>query len=88
MKKVFTELIIKRLPHFSDNLEEALEDPFESIRTVFPDEVFDEILKIKKVDPTEIKQYKTKFYSYVQLISFNRPRDFFVYAMRWNHDLA
>jgi hypothetical protein len=72
----FCKLLIKRLPHFADNLEEALDNPIESIKSVFPDYIFEEVLETKKVDNTEIKQYKTKFYSYVQLISFNRPRDF------------
>lgn len=75
-ERSFCELLIKRLPHFSDDLAAALEDPFSSIKSVFPDEIFEEVLSLKNVKPEEIKQYKTKFYSYVQLISFNRPRDF------------
>ena len=75
-EKSFCELLIRRLPHFSDNLDDALQDPYTSIKSVFPDEIFEEILAIKKVKPEEIKHYKTKFYSYIQLISFNRPRDF------------
>ena len=75
-EKNFCELLIKRLPHFSTNQAEALASPFSSIREVFPDAVFEEILELKKVKTTEIKQYKTKFYAYMQLISFNRPRDF------------
>lgn len=75
-EKSFCELLIKRLPHFSNNIEEALADPFASIKSVFPDEIFEEVLTTKHVKYEEIKQYKTKFYSYMQLISFNRPRDF------------
>lgn len=75
-EKSFCELLIKRLPHFSDDLEGALADPFTSIKRVFPDEMFEEILRLKHVKAEDIKQYKTRFYSYIQLISFNRPRDF------------
>ncbi|HEX7483531.1 MAG TPA: hypothetical protein VF281_00100 [Candidatus Saccharimonadales bacterium] len=75
-EKSFCEMLIKRLPHFANNLEDALLDPFKSIKDVFPDEVFDEVMNIKGVSSEEIKQYRTKFYAYVQLISFNRPRDF------------
>lgn len=72
----FCELLIKRLPHFAGNLDESLRDPYTSIQTVFPDNIFDEVLSLKEVNPEEIKQYHTKFYAYMQLISFNRPRDF------------
>lgn len=75
-EKSFCQLLIKRLPHFTENLEEALESPFESIKDVFPDEVFEDVFRQKNIKPESIKQYKTRFYSYVQLISFNRPRDF------------
>lgn len=72
----FCEMLIKRLPHFADNLDKSLAAPMVSIKAVFPDDVFDEMLKLKGVKPQEIKQYETKFYAYVQLISFNRPRDY------------
>ena len=75
-EKNFCELLIKRLPHFSNMQDEALINPYESIRKVFPDEVFEEVLGLKNIQQKEIKQYKTNFYSYIQLISFNRPRDF------------
>lgn len=75
-EKSFCEMLIKRLPHFANSLEQSLADPLNSIKTVFPDNVFDEVLKSKGVNPAEIKQYGTKFYAYMQLISFNRPRDF------------
>jgi hypothetical protein len=72
----FCKLLIKRLPHFAKNMDVALQDPFNSIKQVFPDEIFDEVLKEKNIDKAEIKHYSTNFYSYMQLISFNRPRDF------------
>lgn len=75
----FAGLIIRRLPHFSGKLEEALNRPIESIKEIFPDEIFSEKLK-----HFETNRYATNFYAYMIAISFNRPRDFlsFCYAMR------
>lgn len=75
----FACLLIKRLPHFSDNLASALAKPMESIKSVFPDEIFTE-----KLSHFESKRYATNFYAYMVAISFNRPRDFlaFCYALR------
>lgn len=75
-EKSFCKLLINRLPHFSSDLEAALADPYTSIKQVFPDSIFEEVIASKKINNNEVKQYETKFYSYVQLISFNRPRDF------------
>lgn len=75
----FAGLLIRRLPHFSRNLEEALKSPISSIKSVFPDNLFD-----KKLAAFDTKRYGTNFYAYMVAVSFNRPRDFlaFCYAMR------
>jgi hypothetical protein len=75
----FAGLIIRRLPHFSADLASALAKPMESIKLVFPDEIFAD-----KLSQFETKRYATNFYAYMVAISFNRPRDFlaFCYASR------
>ncbi len=75
----FAGLIIRRLPHFRNNLEEALKDPKIALKKLFPDEIFAEKLSL-----FETNRYTTNFYAYLVAVSFNRPRDFlsFCYAMR------
>lgn len=75
----FAGLLIRRLPHFSGNLEQALRSPISSMKTLFPDNLFD-----AKLAEFDTKRYGTNFYAYMVAISFNRPRDFlaFCYAMR------
>jgi hypothetical protein len=75
----FAGLLIKRLPFYSDNLEENLKNPVEAIRKQFPDEIFTDALA-----DFETNRYATNFYAYIVAVSFNRPRDFlmFCYAMR------
>ncbi len=75
----FASVLIKRLPFYSDNLNESLEDPIEAIRRQFPDEIFASAL-----EGFETNRYATNFYAYMVAVSFNRPRDFlmFCYAMR------
>jgi hypothetical protein len=75
----FASLIIRRLPHFAGHLDEALTHPVESIKQVFPDEIFSQ-----KLSHFETNRYATNFYAYMVAISFNRPRDFlaFCYALR------
>lgn len=75
-EKSFCKLLIKRLPYFSDKIDDALNNPTQSIKEIFPDEVFEDIFRKKGINKSEIKKYATSFYSYVQLISFNRPRDY------------
>lgn len=75
----FAGLIIRRLPHFSDNLDEALKKPLDSIKKVFPNEIFSD-----KLQQFDTNRYSTNFYAYMIAISFNRPRDFlaFCYVLR------
>jgi len=78
-EKSFAGLLIRRLPFFSDNLEEYLKQPIESLRKEFPDIIF-----TKALENFNTKRYATNFYAYMIAISFNRPRDFlmFCFAMR------
>ncbi len=78
-ERSFASLLIRRLPHFRQNVEEALKNPVESIRALFPDEMFQ-----TRLEAFDTKRYATNFYAYMVAISFNRPRDFlaFCYAMR------
>lgn len=71
----FAGLVIRRLPHFSDNLEEALKKPLDSIKKVFPNEIFSD--KLQRFDTN---RYSTNFYAYMIAISFNRPRDFLAFC--------
>lgn len=75
----FAGLIIRRLPHFAENREEAIKNPISSVKKVFPDSLFESRLTV-----FDTNRYGTKFYGYVVGISFNRPRDFLAlcYAMR------
>lgn len=75
----FAGLVIRRLPHFSENLEEALADPVNSLKKLFPDSIFSE-----KLEQFETNRYHSNFYAYIVAISFNRPRDFlsFCFALR------
>jgi hypothetical protein len=78
-EKDFASLLIRRLPFFADNMDKALENPIDSIRELFPDEIFK-----KEIERFETSRYSSGFYAYIVAISFNRPRDFlsFCYAMR------
>lgn len=78
-ERSFSSLLIRRLPFFQDSLEASLNDPIESIRKAFPDEIFQNVLK-----QFETNRFQTNFYAYMVAISFNRPRDFlmFCHAMR------
>jgi hypothetical protein len=78
-EKSFACLLIRRLPFFQDDVEKYLADPIESIRSQFPDSIFN-----KSLEGFETNQFATNFYAYMVAISFNRPRDFlmFCYAMR------
>lgn len=78
-EKSFAGLLIRRLPFFKDNMELALREPVESIRSLFPDDIFSKHLK-----DFDTNRYATNFYAYMVATSFNRPRDFlmFCYAMR------
>jgi len=40
----FASLLIRRLPFYQDNLHKSLQNPKESIRKLFPDEIFSEVL--------------------------------------------
>ena len=71
----FAGLLIRRLPHFAENREKALEDPIKSIKSLFPDEIFQE-----RLTAFETNRYSTNFYAYMVGISFNRPRDFLAYC--------
>lgn len=75
----FAGLLIRRLPHFANDIEGALKKPFESIKSIFPDEIFSD-----KLSQFSTNRYATNFYAYIVAISFNRPRDFlaFCYALR------
>jgi len=75
----FASLLIRRLPFYSDTVEESLRDPKKAIQKVFPNEIFSTQLK-----EFYTNTYITNFYAYMVAISFNRPRDFlmFCYAMR------
>jgi hypothetical protein len=78
-EKDFSSLLIRRMPYFADNLEEALSDPVKSIKERFPDDIFTDFLKSFSTN-----RYGSNFYAYMAAISFNRPRDFlqFCYALR------
>ncbi len=78
-EKDFASLLIRRMPYFSDNLEDALTDPVKNIKDRFPDEIFADFLKMFSTN-----RYGSNFYAYMAAISFNRPRDFlqFCYALR------
>lgn len=78
-EKSFASLLIRRMPHFADKLDDALSDPIASIKEWFPDEIFADFLKSFSTN-----RYKSNFYAYMAAISFNRPRDFlqFCYALR------
>lgn len=78
-EKDFASLLIKRMPYYDDRRDEALEDPVNSLKERFPDEIFSEFLQSFSTN-----RYKSNFYAYMAAISFNRPRDFlqFCYAMR------
>jgi hypothetical protein len=78
-EKSFCELLIKRLAFFEGNIEESLKDPVNSIKKLFPDNIFEERLRASTT-----KTYHSNFYAYMMAISFNRPRDFlkFCYALR------
>jgi len=78
-EKSFASLLIKRMPYFSDTLDEALLDPIASLKERFPDEIFTEFLKTFSTN-----HYRSNFYAYIAAISFNRPRDFlqYCYALR------
>ena len=78
-EKSFASLLIRRMPFFSDSLEQSLQDPVSSLKSRFPDDIFSEYLK----DFTT-NRYRSNFYAYMAAISFNRPRDFlqFCYALR------
>lgn len=75
----FAGLIIRRLPHFLDRLDEALVDPVSSLKELFPDSIFYE-----KLEQFETNRYRSNFYAYMVAVSFNRPRDYlsFCYALR------
>lgn len=73
-EETFCKLLIKRLPNFYPDQEEALSKPKEYIKKIFPDEIF-------KVNSTNVHRYSTNFYTYMQLISFNRPRDFLKFGV-------
>lgn len=78
-EKNFCSLLIKRLPFYEKNREEALIDPVKSIKAQFPDSIFQDALS-----EFDTNRQGGNFYSYMLAISFNRPRDFlrFCYAMR------
>jgi hypothetical protein len=78
-EKSFASLLIRRMPYFTDKLDEALADPITAIKERFPDEIFADFLKSFSTN-----RYKSNFYAYMAAISFNRPRDFlqFCYALR------
>lgn len=78
-EKDFASLLIRRMPYFKDNLENALVDPVASLKLRFPDEIFVTFLK-----NFNTHRYISNFYAYMAAISFNRPRDFlqFCYALR------
>jgi hypothetical protein len=78
-EKDFASLLIRRMPYFKDNLNEALDDPVKFLKSRFPDEIFAEYLK-----DFSTNRYGSNFYAYMAAISFNRPRDFlqFCYALR------
>lgn len=78
-EKSVCSLLIKRLPFYQDNLDEALLDPIGSILKQFPDKIFSSIL-----GSLGATRYSTNFYAYMLSISFNRPRDFlkFCYTLR------
>lgn len=78
-EKAFASLLIRRMPYFSESLDEALRDPINKLKEVFPDEIFSDFLKSFSTN-----HYKSNFYAYMAAISFNRPRDFlqYCYALR------
>jgi len=78
-EKSFCSLLIKRLPFFAQDINEALKNPEHYIRKQFPNDIFTDAL-----ENSHTKNYQTKFYAYIMTITFNRPRDFlkFCWAMR------
>ena len=75
----FASLLIRRLPFFEDKIDESLKNPKQSLRNLFPDDIFADVLK-----DFSTNRYATNFYAYMVAVSFNRPREFlkFCYAMR------
>lgn len=75
----FAGLLIRRMPYFDDKLEDALNNPIDSIRKMFPDNIFTDFLQSFSTN-----RYHSNFYAYMAAISFNRPRDFlqYCYALR------
>lgn len=79
----FAGLLIRRLPHFANNREEALADPINSIKNLFPDQIFQ-----TRLAAFETNRYGTNFYAYMVAISFNRPRDFLAYCYALRNRLS
>jgi hypothetical protein len=68
-------MLIRRLPYFENERDDALSDPVRAISALFPDEIFQDELK-----SFDTKKFHTNFYAFVVAISFNRPRDFLAFC--------